>query len=397
MREARDQASGIGRLRTRARVAAHVIWDHLQRPLAECAEDVPWTAEAMTAGYLTAVLKRDAPDAVVQHVAFEDGHAGSSVRRRLRLQWNAAGLAAGLPEFLYTKATPTLLTRLSSGMAAVAERRFYERARGDLDVEAPQLYHSAYDRDSGRSIHVFDDLVRTKGAQFCDYRVTLTSEQLDDVVDLLATVHARFHASTRFVTDLAWVPTYETFLLTGERNGIRIGHDRAMIEAADIIPARVVARGREIWPRAVAHLAMHAKSPRTLIHSDVHLGNWYITGAGRMGLCDWACVCSGHWARDLAYALSTTQTIGQRRVHERELIARYLDALASRGGPRVPFDVAFDHYRRQLFAALLMWTPTLCHPPTMPDMQPPEMSRAMIERMTTAIDDLDALDAPEVA
>ncbi len=378
-------------------MAAHVIWDHLQDPPAVRATDVPWTAEAMTRDYLTAVLKREHPGADVLDVAFEDGHAGSSVRRRLRLTWNAEGIAAGLPEFVFTKATPTLLTRLSSGMAAVAERRFYDRARGEFEVEAPHLYHSAYDRDSGRSIHLFDDLVRTKGAHFCDYRVTLTREQLDDVVDLLAMVHGRFHASQRFATDLAWVPTYEHFLLTGERNGIRIGHDRAMREAADIIPARVVARRDEIWPRAVAHLAMHARSPRTLIHSDVHLGNWYITGAGRMGLCDWACVCSGHWARDLAYALSTTQTVAQRCTQERELIARYLDALASSGGPRVPFDEAFDDYRRQLFAALLMWTPTLCHPPTMPDMQPPEMSRAMIERMTTAIDDLDALDAPEVA
>jgi hypothetical protein len=52
-----------------------------------------------------------------------------------------------------------------------------------------------------------------------------------------------------------------------------------------VIPARVVARREEIWLAALQGLAMHGAEPRTLLHSDVHLGNWYVTNAGRMGLC----------------------------------------------------------------------------------------------------------------
>jgi hypothetical protein len=383
--------SSIG-LRTRARIGAHVIWDHLVRPIAIAEEDVPWGVEAFSAEWLTAVLGRGVPGAKVVSFALGGGHAGSSVRRQLSVQWNAAGRAAGLPKRLFTKTTPTLLTRLSSGMAAIGERRFYERIRPELDIEAPQLFHSGYDRASGRSIHVFDDLAATKGAQFCSHTTTLDRAQADEVIDTLAAFHGRFRNSARFAGDLKWLTTYEAFLHTGERNGIRIGHDRAMLEAADVIPAAVVARRHEIWPRAIDALSLHSNEPRTLLHSDVHLGNWYITGASRMGLCDWACVCTGHWARDFAYAISTTLTVEQRRGWERELLARYLERMRETSGLTTPTYIAFDQYRRQLFAALLMWTPTLCHPPTMPDMQPPEMSREMIHRMTTAIDDLGALD-----
>jgi hypothetical protein len=379
-------------LRTRARMGAHVIWDHLVRPMAVTADDVPWGVEAMTNEWLTAVLGRELRDARVVSFALGGGHEGSSVRRQLSVQWNAAGQAAGLPERFFTKATPTLLTRLSSGMAAIGERRFYERIRTELDIEAPHLFHSGYDRASGRSIHVFDDLAATKGAQFCSYETTLDRTQAEEVVDTLAAFHGRFRNSPRLASDLKWLTTYESFLRTGERNGIRVGHDRAMLEAADVIPAAVVARRDEIWPRAIDALALHSSEPRTLLHSDVHLGNWYITRDGRMGLCDWACVCTGHWARDFAYAVSTTLTVEQRRAWERELLARYLERMRETSGLTTPTYVAFDQYRCQLFAALLMWTPTLCHPPTMPDMQPPEMSREMIHRMTTAIDDLGALD-----
>ena len=161
--------------------------------------------------------------------------------------------------------------------------------------------------------------------------------------------------------------------------------------AADVIPSGVTARKDRIWAAAEASLTMHESQPRTVIHSDVHLGNWYITDQGRMGLSDWARVCRGHWARDLAYALMTTVTVDDRRAWERELIERYCGQLSERIGDTIAFETAWDGYRRQAPAALLMWTPTLCPPPTLPDMQPEATSRLMIERITTAMDDLDVL------
>ena len=49
----------------------------------------------------------------------------------------------------------------------------------------------------------------------------------------------------------------------------------------------------------VRALAVHENEPQGLIHSDVHIGNWYRTGTGQMGLCDWQCLSRGHWSRDL--------------------------------------------------------------------------------------------------
>jgi hypothetical protein len=382
----------IGSLRTRARVAAHVLWDALVDPPARAAQEVPWRAEAITPEWITAILARDVPGARALEVEVSGGHSGSSVRRQIRVRWNDAGAQAGLATRLFAKTTPTLLTRLSSGMAAAGEGRFFRELRGELSLEAPVSVHSAYDRASARSIHLFEDLTQTRGARFCGARTQIDRAQAEQIVDTLAALHGSYYASPRFDAELRWVTTYEAFFLTGEKNGIREGHDRAMIEAADEIPAPLLARKSEIWPALRRSLAMHAAEPRTLLHSDVHLGNWYETRDGRMGLCDWALVCKGHWARDLAYALMTVLAPADRRAWERELIARYLERMRERCGLAVSPDAAWDRYRQQSFAALAMWTPTLCHPPTMPDMQPPEMSREMIARICTAIADLDALD-----
>jgi hypothetical protein len=383
----------IGALRTRARIGAHVVWDALTRPPARLRDDVPWSAEAITPDWITAVMCGAHPEARATHVRASGGHQGSSVRRQIHVRWNEAGVAARLPAELFAKTTPTLLTRLSSGMAAAGEGRFFRELRGELAIEAPAMIHSAYDRASGRSIHLFEDLVATHKARFCNNRTAISRAQAEQIVDTLAALHGRYYASPRFETDLRWVTSYEAFFRTGANNGIREGHDLAMIAAADEIPAAVLARKDEIWPAALRSLALHEREPRTLLHSDVHLGNWYETGVGAMGLCDWALVCKGHWSRDVAYALMTTLAIPDRRAWEQDLLRRYLARMRELCGLALGFDEAFARYRQQACAALLMWTPTLCHPPTMPDMQPEEMSREMIARITAAIADLDALGA----
>ena len=165
----------------------------------------------------------------------------------------------------------------------------------------------------------------------------------------------------------------------------------ALLNAQSLVPADVFAARDKLWPAAEAGLAAHREGARMIIHSDVHPGNWYLTAAGELGLCDWQCIAQGHWARDFAYAVSTMVDVAQRRAWEQELLSRYLDKLPQAGGPTVAFDTAWQHYRQQLPGALLMWTPTLCHPPTMPDMQPDAVSFEMIRRITTAISDLGVL------
>jgi aminoglycoside phosphotransferase (APT) family kinase protein len=132
---------------------------------------------------------------------------------------------------------------------------------------------------------------------------------------------------------------------------------------------------------------------RGLIHSDVHIGNWYRTGEGQMGLCDWQCLSRGHWSRDFAYAVTASLTSDNRRSWERELLARYIEQFAEVTGVKPDFDLSFLRYRQQIVHALAMWTITLCHSPLLPNMQPEDTTLTMIERMTTAMADLESLDS----
>ena len=70
---------------------------------------------------------------------------------------------------------------------------------------------------------------------------------------------------------------------------------------------------------------------------------------------------------------------------------RYCETFSAVSKQPLEFGQVWDAYRRLACLALLMWTPTLCPPPTLPDMQPEATSIEMIRRITTAMDDLDVL------
>ena len=177
------------------------------------------------------------------------------------------------------------------------------------------------------------------------------------------------------------------------RIGIAAFHELAMTRAAAVIPPAVMARRAEVWPATVRAAAASQVGTGTVIHSDVHLGNWYVTDAGRIGLSDWARVCRGHGARDIAYSLMTTLTVANRRAWQDALLQRYRQRLQTRFGIDMGMDELMRGYRQQAFSALMMWTPTLCPPPLLPEMQTEATSMEMIKRITTAIDDVRSLDS----
>jgi hypothetical protein len=374
-------------LGSRARLSAHTLRDHFLNPVCYDIREVPWRAEAVTPEWLTPALCDQTPGATVTRVTVESASAGSSVRKRIRVTYNPVGAAAGLVTHFFAKTTPDVLTRLTSGTSAGQEARFFRELAPLLQLETPAHRHSSFDRLSGRSLHLFEDLVATRGARFCDYQTTFTRPQMEAALKLLAHLHGSLHGDSRLAAEFSWIPRYETFFQALAATGTRVGHDQAMEESRALIPVSVYRARDRLWSAAEDSLADHAAGLRSVIHSDVHPGNWYLTADERPGLCDWQCIAQGHWARDLAYAISSMLDPDARRQWEHALIAHYLRALTAAGGPNVTLETAFHHYRRQLPVALLMWTPTLCHPSTMPDMQPAAVSLEMIRRITTAIGD----------
>jgi aminoglycoside phosphotransferase (APT) family kinase protein len=376
------------------KISGRVAFERLVRPKARRAEDVPCSPDAITPEWLTAVLCQKVPDAVVTGVVVKPASAGTHERHQLIVTYNEAGRRAGLPASIFTKSLPSVVTRMIGGFNGTArvEGRFYTQLRPQLEIEAPIGYHAASDRKTFASILLLEDMVATKSATFCNYRTYVSREMAEDMIDLLASLHARFHGDAELPKRYPWVASYPRWFTIGsEKMSLEHYTRKAFDAASHVIPASMLAQRDTVWPAAIRALAVHDSEPQGLMHSDVHIGNWYRTGAGKMGLCDWQCLARGHWTRDFSYAVTAALTPDDRRKWEKDLLQRYLDRFAVLTGTRPDFDTSFLRYRQQMVHALLMWTITLCHSPLLPDMQSEETTLAMIERISTAMADLDAL------
>jgi len=359
--------------------------------------DVPGTFDAITTQWLTAILCGATPGAQVSAFSMGDPDNGSSNRRRLFLEYNDFGHAAGLPATIFCKAAESLGSRVMLGAAgtSLAEVNFFNKVRSRLNIEAPEAYYAAFNPQTYAYIVVLKDI--GDSVIFCDESTDITWPRAVSMVSLLASFHARFYASPELGTESLPYRTWPDFWNNMLKNSK--GWAEACAHAMDIsehvVPPRLYKRRGQIWAATWNSVARHNALSKTLTHCDVHLKNWYLAPGNRMGLADWQILTVGHWSRDLIYALCTGLDIENRRAWLPELLRLYVDKMREFGVLDISFEEALLNCRQQLFTSLAFWTITLVPAPGMPPMQPEKTTYKFIERLTAAIDDMDALDSFE--
>lgn len=381
-------------LRRAVAVGRHIAIERLRDYRPTDRDAVPPSADALTPEWLTAALCKHHPGASVLAVEPVDGTAGTSSRRRIRLRYNDAGTAAGLPETVYTKATALWTQRMVLGLAGVVagEAGFFSQIRPQLDIEAPRGFHAVCDPDSWRSMTLMEDIVATQGATFCSPATEITRPRMESLLASMAAWHGAMWNSPRFQQDLAWMMTPAQFrtrtsaLIALQKRSL-IGAQRA----ERVIPLKLLPRQQELWNAYGRSFELLSQGPMTLLHGDSHIGNTYMTRDGRMGYGDWQIVQRGGWAYDYCYILNTALKVADRRNWERDLLRFYLDRLHAAGGEKLSFDKAWLQVRQSTMYPYFAWVFTIGAGRLQPAMQPDSVSIPIIERTSHAIEDLESL------
>src|SRR5450631_3574805 len=246
---------------------------------------------------------RDVPGAEVLSLTLDVRDDGSSNRRRIYLAYNEAGQRAKLPTSVFCKAAEGLENRIVLGISgtALAEANFYNKVRPRIELDAPIAYYANFDPRSYAYIVVMKDMAGE--VEFCDERTPVDWDRATKIVTTLAKLHSRFYQSGELGSSTLpfqrWPTWWNNMMIGAPRFGEFC--DRAFGDAEGVIPARLFKRRAKIWPSTLKSVARHNQLPETLIHSDVHFKNWYITKEQRMGLSDWQLTTIGHWSRDYVF------------------------------------------------------------------------------------------------
>jgi Phosphotransferase enzyme family len=378
-----------------ARLGGYSVWDKVTRKQVESLTEVPAKVSQLTPQWLTAALCSGSPGAQVESLEVLGGSSGSTNRDRIKLSYNIAGQSADLPDFIFAKSSPKFTSRLIAGLtgALAGEGGFYRDFRPKVQMNTPQSYYIAHDTKTERSMFLLEDVSRSRGATFgSPVSMYVDRPMAESMVRNLAAYHGAFWEHD-MLRSLPWIQSSLDFQMRVDET---IGFEKRSLigveRSREFIPKVFVARRREIWPALMRALSRNNSGPTTLLHSDMHIGNWYQDDQGEMGLYDWQCMTVGGWALDVSYALASALTVEDRRDWERDLLRLYLDALAENGGTAPTFDAAWTEYRHQVLHGLVFWLYTIGAGSLQPDMQPYDISRANVIRLVQATVDHDSLD-----
>ena len=99
------------------------------------------------------------------------------------------------------------------------------------------------------------------------------------------------------------------------------------------------------------------RGPQGLVHGDFRLDNLLFGEPGsprQLTVVDWQTVGWGGAMTDAAYFLGGSLLPQERRLHERELLAEYHEALLAQGVQGLSWKTCWEEYRRHTFAGVLM-------------------------------------------
>lgn len=391
----------VGLVSTVGKIAGSIAWERWgPSPSLDTAATVPPSAEAITPQWLTLAVCSKVPGAQVVDVSVEGGHDGTSARRALTVVYNSVGRETGLPERLFSKSTATFGSRMLLGITGIAEGEsvFYNRARPSLKLRSPNAYYSGYDPKTHRSLLLLEDLT-TRDWTFPDpLKNRVTRADAEDMVSEMASYHGALWDSPRLNGDLAPVrPALEWQETLNRRVGFEKRTLTGLERARDVVPGTLLDQRHAIYRAFMHSLKLHRSGPTTLLHQDLHLGNWLRDDSGRMGLYDWQCVARGNWALDYSYALAGALTTDDRRNWEEGLLRSYLEQLRDGNVRSVPsFDEAWLAYRQQSMHGWVFGLFTLGGSRFEPELQPRDYTLAAIERISRHVADLDSVTALSV-
>ncbi len=354
----------------------------------------PSSVEELGPELLTQVLSERQPGVRVEGVTVidiarrGDGLASTADRVILGLDF-AEGTDCGLPERVLLKTT--LDRSHIPDVMYQNEVRFYRELRPEIEIEAPAVFASIFDPDTTQFGVVMEDLT-LRDARFPNATTPVSIEAVRSIVEALARLHASYWRSPRFSTDLAWLATpCSGGMFPVFKN---LGHELIsdQLRRHEFKRELIAPLGRsfdQLWEDLWKLQSILDSDPCTLLHGDPHIANTYLLPGDQGGLLDWQLTVRGRWSHDLTYLLITGLSTELRREHERELIGLYLDRLAAAGVSEPPSaDEAWQLYRQSVVWGLVIgWLIT-----------PPEnygepITRANIERLVTAAQDLETFAA----
>lgn len=290
----------------------------------------PNQPEQLTAAWLTDTLRASGALGADRAVdTFEVSPVGAGVGllgmvMRLQLTYRD-GQPGAEPSSLVVKfAHPVAENRAIAMNTRMYEREvsFFNDIAGSVDVPKPHCHFAAVNTDTGENIVVLEDL----GVYRAGDQVTgATPAEVRQIIDAMAPLHAAYWGRTD-IDLLADAMRIDTSYAEAFPPSLHATWERGSQQFAHVIAPDVLAETERYVANLTRLHSLMGQCTQTVVHGDVRLDNVMFGGAEGQHpvmLIDWQAIMVSNPLHDLAYLLSQSLKVEDRRAHERELVEHY--------------------------------------------------------------------------
>ncbi|MEE3851166.1 phosphotransferase [Gordonia sp. LSe1-13] len=283
---------------------------------------------------------------------------------------------------------PTMVAKIAVGDASQRqfasgvfrnEVMFYRDLAPTLDVPVPACHAAEISTDATEFVLLLQDMApAVQGDQIAG----CTPQEARAVAVAAAGLHA---------------PRWCDESLFDMRGLALPGHDDRLLMDSVLEPMAEAFRSRFDLGRreaaAIDWLVAEAgpwleRKPSTfaVIHSDLRIDNVLFGPGDTVTVVDWQTITVGNPLRDIAFLLSTSLSIADRREHERDIVGAYHKALVEKGVTGYSSEECWADYVDSLIQAPMIIV--FGCGAAIPTERGDRMFRVMLERSAAAIDDL---------
>ncbi|WP_380879675.1 aminoglycoside phosphotransferase [Sphingomonas sp. DBB INV C78] len=340
--------------------------DAIPGPYPSRTTPLPWNRDAITAEWLGRTMANRYPGVAAESLELVQLFDSHTTKMRVRVGWDMAGKAAGLPENLCLKSNWS--GAFNDVDICALEARFYHFLAGKMQVPTAACYYADWDDDGrGQGLIVLEDLVE-RGGKFGHSTQHTGIDGIASALEGLARLHGSLWDSP-VISETA-APWLQTSMRTPvDHDQVRIMWHWICENLKDpnfraIAPSHYLAEPRRVeW--AFDRLVQFERSfeaPFCVILGDCHQGNTYILPDGERLWLDWQLARRGRPWRDLTYFCIGSLTIDERRHHLRDLIAHYRSNLIATGATNViELDEIWEQVRRWVMYGIQAWVANMDH------------------------------------
>ncbi len=334
--------------------------DCVPRPYPTRKGHLPTSMEGIDAAWLGSIMANKYPGVAARGMETVQLLNSHTTKWRVKVDWNEAGLAAGLPANLCLKANWS--GSFDNVDIHAVEARFYHFLASEMKVPTANCYYADWDDDgSAHGLLVLEDL-NDRGGHFGHSTQHSGVDMIASNLEGLAGLHASLWGSEKISkANAPWLQTQMDTPVDSDQvrimwqwiaDNLNDPNFRAIAPKHYLDDPRRVERAFD----RLGELERAYDAPYCIALGDCHQGNTYILPGGERLWLDWQLVRRGRPWRDLTYFLVGSLTIEERRAHHRDLLKQYLSYLTETGVPGIPsFEEIWEQTRLWVMYGIQAW------------------------------------------